>query len=145
MRRPLTGGIANTLPPGQEAARKRWRGESISTSITVAYYWTPPSECPRAQASPSSLRNPTPREKGKGKGLMDRPFPEPQFVAARRAFHNVMVKPALRWDWNHRDGSEGSSGRRRWAAWAGVLLASFCRCVFVVATGKGEETCDMDQ
>jgi hypothetical protein len=31
--------------------------------------------------------------RGKGKGLKDRPFPAPQFVAARRAFHNVMVKP----------------------------------------------------
>lgn len=66
VRRPLGREIANTLPPGKKL-QERGGGETISTSITVDYDWTPPSKGPRAQASPSSLRNPTPRVGKKGK------------------------------------------------------------------------------
>jgi hypothetical protein len=78
----------------QEAARKRWRGDHFDIH-NGGLLLDSPFKGPAGSSLTivSAQSHSTCREKGKG--LKDRPFPAPQFVAARRAFHNVMVKLAL--------------------------------------------------
>lgn len=98
----------------QEAARKRWRGDHFDIH-NGGLRLDSPFKGPAGSSLTivSAQSHSTCREKGKG--LKDRPFPAPQFVAARRAFHNVMVKPALRWNNRDATASVESSGRGRWA------------------------------